>query len=123
LTEYNQYTSSIAKECGIYKPEQGAIAIEGPVFRCKSEDELKEIVPKLQVLARSSLEDKRILVRTLKELGEIVAVTGDGTNNTLALKMVDIGFAIGIAGMEVTKEAASIILIDNNFTSIVKDIS
>ncbi|KAK4118045.1 calcium-translocating P-type ATPase [Parathielavia appendiculata] len=114
---------AIARECGIYKPEEGGIAMEGPVFRRKSEEELKELVPKLQVLARSSPEDKRILVRTLKELGETVAVTGDGTNDAPALKMADIGFAMGIAGTEVAKEAASIILMDDNFASIVKGIS
>ncbi|KAK3314088.1 hypothetical protein B0H66DRAFT_371380 [Apodospora peruviana] len=114
---------AIAKECGIYTPETGGIAMEGPVFRRKSEAELKEIVPHLQVLARSSPEDKRILVRTLKELGETVAVTGDGTNDAPALKMADIGFAMGIAGTEVAKEAAAIILMDDNFASIVKGIS
>ena len=114
---------AIAKECGIYTPETGGIAMEGPVFRKKTEDELKELVPHLQVLARSSPEDKRILVRTLKELGETVAVTGDGTNDAPALKMADIGFAMGIAGTEVAKEAAAIILMDDNFASIVKGIS
>ena len=114
---------AIAKECGIYTPEEGGIAMEGPVFRRLSEKELKELVPKLQVLARSSPEDKRILVKTLKELGETVAVTGDGTNDAPALKMADIGFAMGIAGTEVAKEAAAIILMDDNFASIVKGIS
>jgi len=114
---------AIAKECGIYTPDTGGIAMEGPVFRHKSEQELKELVPKLQVLARSSPEDKRILVRTLKELGETVAVTGDGTNDAPALKMADIGFAMGIAGTEVVKEAAAIILMDDNFASIVRGIS
>ncbi|EAA27416.1 calcium P-type ATPase [Neurospora crassa OR74A] len=114
---------AIAKECGIYKPEEGGMAMEGPAFRRLSEDKLKEVVPHLQVLARSSPEDKRILVRTLKELGETVAVTGDGTNDAPALKMADIGFAMGIAGTEVAKEAASIILMDDNFASIVKGIS
>ncbi|KAL2133160.1 hypothetical protein VTI74DRAFT_2821 [Chaetomium olivicolor] len=114
---------AIAKECGIYKPQEGGIAMEGPVFRRKSEQELKALVPKLEVLARSSPEDKRILVRTLKDLGETVAVTGDGTNDAPALKMADIGFAMGIAGTEVAKEAASIILMDDNFASIVKGIS
>jgi Ca2+-transporting ATPase len=114
---------AIAKECGIYKPEEGGIAMEGPEFRRLSEEKLKEIVPHLQVLARSSPEDKRILVRTLKELGETVAVTGDGTNDAPALKMADIGFAMGIAGTEVAKEAASILLMDDNFASIVKGIS
>jgi Ca2+-transporting ATPase len=111
---------AIAKECGIYQPENGGIAMEGPVFRRMSEEELKEKVPNLQVLARSSPEDKRILVRTLKELGETVAVTGDGTNDAPALKMADIGFAMGIAGTEVAKEASAIILMDDNFASIVK---
>ncbi|GAB1316888.1 plasma membrane calcium [Madurella fahalii] len=114
---------AIAKECGIYTPDQGGIAMEGPEFRRKSDEELKELVPKLQVLARSSPEDKRILVKTLKELGETVAVTGDGTNDAPALKMADIGFAMGIAGTEVAKEAAAIILMDDNFASIVKGIS
>ncbi|KAL2023306.1 hypothetical protein VTK56DRAFT_3044 [Thermocarpiscus australiensis] len=113
---------AIAAECGIYKPEEGGIAMEGPAFRRLSEHELKEIVPKLQVLARSSPEDKRILVRTLKDLGETVAVTGDGTNDAPALSMADIGFAMGIAGTEVAKEAAAIILLDDNFASIVKGI-
>ncbi|KAM7212690.1 hypothetical protein V8F06_011941 [Rhypophila decipiens] len=114
---------AIAKECGIYTPETGGIAMEGPVFRRKSDEELKGLVPHLQVLARSSPEDKRILVRILKELGETVAVTGDGTNDAPALKMADIGFAMGIAGTEVAKEAAAIILMDDNFASIVKGIS
>ncbi|KAL2291805.1 hypothetical protein FJTKL_11988 [Diaporthe vaccinii] len=111
---------AIARECGIYHPEEGGIAMEGPDFRRKDEKELKELVPKLQVLARSSPEDKRILVRTLKELGETVAVTGDGTNDAPALKMADIGFSMGIAGTEVAKEASAIILMDDNFASIVK---
>ncbi|KAK0714425.1 hypothetical protein B0T21DRAFT_297287 [Apiosordaria backusii] len=114
---------AIAKECGIYNPKEGGIAMEGPVFRRKTPEELKELVPKLEVLARSSPEDKRILVKTLKELGETVAVTGDGTNDAPALKMADIGFAMGIAGTEVAKEAAAIILMDDNFASIVKGIS
>lgn len=114
---------AIALECGIYNPKDGGIAMEGPVFRRKSPEELREIVPKLEVLARSSPEDKRILVKTLKDLGETVAVTGDGTNDAPALKMADIGFAMGIAGTEVAKEAAAIILLDDNFASIVKGIS
>ncbi|SPJ83616.1 uncharacterized protein FTOL_10132 [Fusarium torulosum] len=94
--------------------------MEGPRFRRKSSEELKDIVPHLQVLARSSPEDKRILVETLKSLGETVAVTGDGTNDAPALKLADVGFAMGIAGTKVGKEAADIILMDDNFASIVK---
>ncbi|KAK6716810.1 hypothetical protein SNK05_000012 [Fusarium graminearum] len=112
--------STIARECGIYRPEEGGIVMEGPRFRRKSSEELKDIVPHLQVLARSSPEDKRILVEALKSLGETVAVTGDGTNDAPALKLADVGFAMGIAGTEVAKEAADIILMDDNFASIVK---
>ncbi|KAG0642474.1 hypothetical protein HOY80DRAFT_1007905 [Tuber brumale] len=109
---------AIAAECGIFT--EGGIIMEGPSFRKLTEAEMDDILPKLQVLARSSPEDKRILVRRLKELGETVAVTGDGTNDGPALKMADIGFSMGIAGTEVAKEASSIILMDDNFSSIVK---
>ncbi|KAI5466687.1 hypothetical protein BGZ63DRAFT_476280 [Mariannaea sp. PMI_226] len=117
-----QTASAIAFECGIFRPDEGGIAMEGPDFRRLPEEDLKQKVRHLQVLARSSPEDKRILVRTLKELGETVAVTGDGTNDAPALKMADIGFSMGIAGTEVAKEASSIILLDDNFASIVKGI-
>ncbi|KAF3065905.1 Calcium-transporting ATPase 2 [Daldinia childiae] len=75
-------------------------------------------LPKLQVLARSSPEDKRILVARLKALGETVAVTGDGTNDAPALKTADVGFSMGICGTEVAKEASEIVLMDDNFASI-----
>jgi Ca2+-transporting ATPase len=92
--------------------------MEGPTFRNLGEAEMNEILPNLQVLARSSPEDKRILVTRLRALGEIVAVTGDGTNDGPALKAADIGFSMGIAGTEVAKEASAIILMDDNFASI-----
>ncbi|KAM5463173.1 plasma membrane calcium [Microsporum ferrugineum] len=112
---------AIATECGIKTPE--GIAMEGPKFRQLSDEEMDRILPKLQVLARSSPEDKRILVSRLKHLGETVAVTGDGTNDGPALKAADVGFSMGIAGTEVAKEASSIILLDDNFKSIVTAIS
>lgn len=111
---------SIAKQCGIYTT--GGIVMEGPVFRNLPPSEMDAILPRLQVLARSSPEDKRILVSRLRDLGDIVAVTGDGTNDGPALKMADVGFSMGIAGTEVAKEASSIILMDDNFSSIVKAI-
>lgn len=111
---------AIASECGIFTP--GGIVMEGPKFRTLSPSQMDQIIPRLQVLARSSPEDKRILVKRLKELGETVAVTGDGTNDGPALKMADVGFSMGIAGTEVAKEASSIILMDDNFASIVKAI-
>lgn len=112
---------AIATECGIFTP--GGIAMEGPVFRKLSSKQLTQVIPRLQVLARSSPEDKKLLVGHLKKLGETVAVTGDGTNDAPALKTADVGFSMGIAGTEVAKEASAIILMDDNFASIVKAIS
>jgi Ca2+-transporting ATPase len=112
---------AIAQQCGIYTP--GGIAIEGPEFRQLSHDQMNKLIPILQVIARSSPDDKKILVSQLKELGETVAVTGDGTNDAQALKTADVGFAMGIAGTEVAKEASDIILMDDNFTSTVKAIA
>ncbi|OJJ00436.1 hypothetical protein ASPVEDRAFT_51620 [Aspergillus versicolor CBS 583.65] len=113
--------TAIAESCGV-KTKDG-IVMEGPKFRQLSEEEMDKILPDLQVLARSSPEDKRILVARLKKLGETVAVTGDGTNDGPALKTADVGFSMGIAGTEVAKEASSIILLDDNFRSIVTAIS
>ena len=119
VTGDNKLTAqAIAKECGILQPE--GLVMEGPEFRNLSRMQQESIIPRLQVLARSSPEDKRILVRRLKDLGETVAVTGDGTNDAPALKLADVGFSMGIAGTEVAKEASAIILMDDNFNSIVK---
>lgn len=111
---------SIATQCGIYTA--GGIIMEGPTFRALDPHARTEVVPRLQVLARSSPEDKKILVETLRNLGEIVGVTGDGTNDGPALKTANVGFSMGIAGTEVAKEASDIILMDDNFASIVKAI-
>jgi Ca2+-transporting ATPase len=113
--------TAIASSCGI-KTEDGLV-MEGPKFRQLSDAEMDEVIPRLQVLARSSPEDKRILVARLKALGETVAVTGDGTNDGPALRTADVGFSMGIAGTEVAKEASSIILLDDNFKSIVTAIA
>ncbi len=112
--------SAIATQCGIL--QEGGVVLEGPRFRQLSENDMDEILPRLQVLARSSPDDKRILVSRLKHLGETVAVTGDGTNDGPALKTADVGFSMGIAGTEVAKEASAIILMDDNFSSIVNAI-
>jgi P-type Ca2+ transporter type 2C len=108
---------AIATDCGIMT--EGAVVMEGPKFRQLSDEEMDQVLPNLRVLARSSPEDKRILVGRLKHLGETVAVTGDGTNDGPALKMADVGFSMGIAGTEVAKEASSIILLDDNFSSTI----
>ncbi|ODV89481.1 hypothetical protein CANCADRAFT_13458, partial [Tortispora caseinolytica NRRL Y-17796] len=115
---------AIAKDCGIYDPVKDTDSryaiMEGPVFRALPQEELQEAVKELRVLARSSPADKRKLVKTLKEQHNIVAVTGDGTNDAPALKLADVGFSMGIAGTDVAKEASDIILMDDNFSSIVK---
>jgi Ca2+-transporting ATPase len=119
VTGDNMVTArAIATECGIYT--KGGAIMEGPVFRKLSKTQMDQVIPRLQVLARSSPKDKQILVRRLKELGETVAVTGDGTNDAPALKTADVGFSMGISGTEVAKEASAIILMDDNFKSIVK---
>eukprot|EP00197_Chlamydomonas_leiostraca_P002921 CAMPEP_0202857402 /NCGR_PEP_ID=MMETSP1391-20130828/353_1 /ASSEMBLY_ACC=CAM_ASM_000867 /TAXON_ID=1034604 /ORGANISM="Chlamydomonas leiostraca, Strain SAG 11-49" /LENGTH=1154 /DNA_ID=CAMNT_0049536193 /DNA_START=185 /DNA_END=3649 /DNA_ORIENTATION=- len=112
----------IARECGLFDEAQGHVALEGPVFRTMPAAELMDMLPRLRVLARSSPEDKLTLVRLLKGQGEVVAVTGDGTNDAPALKESDVGLAMGIAGTEVAKEAADIIILDDNFNSIVKSV-
>ncbi|XP_076952619.1 calcium-transporting ATPase 2, plasma membrane-type-like [Bidens hawaiensis] len=92
----------------------------GPDFREKSLDELYRIIPKIQVMARSSPLDKHTLVKHLRTtFGEVVAVTGDGTNDAPALHEADIGLAMGIAGTEVAKESADVIILDDNFSTIV----
>ncbi|KAI8371591.1 PMCA-type calcium-translocating P-type ATPase [Radiomyces spectabilis] len=122
VTGDNMLTAkSIARQCGIYS--YGALALDGPTFRQLPDAERLRILPHLRVLARSSPEDKRELVNALRATGEIVAVTGDGTNDGPALKAADVGFSMGVAGTEVAKEASSIILMDDNFSSIVRAIS
>ncbi|XP_047161696.1 calcium-transporting ATPase 1-like isoform X2 [Vigna umbellata] len=92
----------------------------GPDFREKTQEELFDLIPKIQVMARSSPLDKHTLVKHLRTtFGEVVAVTGDGTNDAPALHEADIGLAMGIAGTEVAKESADVIILDDNFSTIV----
>ncbi|KAE8611728.1 hypothetical protein XENTR_v10012578 [Xenopus tropicalis] len=124
---------AIAIKCGIIHPGEDFLCIEGKEFNRRIRNEKGEIEqeridkiwPKLRVLARSSPTDKHTLVKgiidsTQVEQRQVVAVTGDGTNDGPALKKADVGFAMGIAGTDVAKEASDIILTDDNFTSIVK---
>ncbi|CAK6443121.1 unnamed protein product [Pipistrellus nathusii] len=124
---------AIASKCGILHPGEDFLCIEGKDFNRRIRNEKGEIEqeridkiwPKLRVLARSSPTDKHTLVKgiidsTVADQRQVVAVTGDGTNDGPALKKADVGFAMGIAGTDVAKEASDIILTDDNFTSIVK---
>uniref|UniRef100_A0A8L8KKK6 Calcium-transporting ATPase n=1 Tax=Heligmosomoides polygyrus TaxID=6339 RepID=A0A8L8KKK6_HELPZ len=124
---------AIAMSCKILEPGEDFLALEGKEFneRIRGEDgkvsqaKLDEVWPRLRVLARAQPADKYTLVKgiidsKLTPQREIVAVTGDGTNDGPALKKADVGFAMGIAGTDVAKEASDIILTDDNFTSIVK---
>lgn len=111
---------AIAKESGIYgKP--GDIAITDKEFTDISDDKVKEILPRLRVIARCSPSTKLRLVTLAQEIGYSVAMTGDGTNDSPALKRSDVGFAMN-AGTDVAKEAGDIILTDNNFASVVKGV-
>ncbi|EPY53190.1 vacuolar calcium transporting P-type ATPase P2 type [Schizosaccharomyces cryophilus OY26] len=112
---------SIASQCGIITPD--GTSMEGPEFRSLSEERRLEVLPKLDVLARSSPLDKQLLIEGLQKLGNVVAVTGDGTNDAPALKKANVGFSMGRSGTEVAKEASDIILMDDNFSSIVKAIA
>ncbi|XP_036188075.1 plasma membrane calcium-transporting ATPase 2 isoform X7 [Myotis myotis] len=124
---------AIAIKCGIIHPGEDFLCLEGKEFNQRIRNEKGEIEqeridkiwPKLRVLARSSPTDKHTLVKgiidsTHTEQRQVVAVTGDGTNDGPALKKADVGFAMGIAGTDVAKEASDIILTDDNFSSIVK---
>ena len=112
---------AIAEECGIINSPDDLV-MEGDKFRAMDESQQKELVPRLKVLARSRPDDKRVLVQRLKGLGRVVAVTGDGTNDAPALAAADIGFSMGISGTEIAREASSIVLMDDTFSSIVKAI-
>lgn len=116
---------AISRGCNILTPEDSSNVhayMEGPQYRKLSPQERARITPQLRVLARSSPEDKRILVETLRNAGEVVAVTGDGTNDAPALKLADVGFSMGISGTEVAREASDIILMTDDFTDIVQAI-
>ena len=111
---------AIAKEIGIY--EEGDKILEGVELEKISDEELKAIVKDVSVYARVSPEHKIRIVNAWQETGHIVAMTGDGVNDAPALKQANIGVAMGITGTEVSKDAASMILTDDNFATIVKSI-
>jgi len=159
-----QTACAIGIKCGIYHPDQGGLALEGPTLRRMTPKELDDTIPRLQVVARASPRDKLLLVSRLngrlptdqaswqeqhpgcswekdrdlllpgyydewiassmirKDAAEVVGVTGDGTNDAPALRAADVGMSMGISGTEVARAASDLILLDDNFSSILKAI-
>lgn len=108
---------AVAEECGIYM--SGDLAITNDDFEAMSDDEVKSIIPKLRVISRCSPNTKLRLVTLAQEIGKSVAMTGDGVNDSPALKRADVGFGMQ-GGSDVAKEASDIVLTDDNFASVVK---
>ncbi|MFY0687141.1 MAG: calcium-translocating P-type ATPase, PMCA-type [Cyclobacteriaceae bacterium] len=108
--------ASIAKEAGLLENED-QIVLESSDLQKMSDDEIKDILPNLRVIARALPTDKSRMVRISKSMGEVVGMTGDGVNDSAALKQSDVGIAMG-SGSEVTKEAGDIVILDDNFNSI-----
>ncbi|XXG76742.1 hypothetical protein AAC387_Pa08g1034 [Persea americana] len=122
ITGDNIFTArAIAVECGILKPNQdlSGVVVEGEEFRNYSDNERLEKVNRIRVMARSSPSDKLLMVQCLRKKGEVVAVTGDGTNDAPALKEADIGLSMGFQGTEVAKASSDIVILDDNFSSVV----
>lgn len=112
--------TSIAREVGIVSSDDDLV-LTSDELNSKSDEELKRILPKLRVVARSLPQDKSRLIRISEELNLVVGMTGDGVNDAPALKKADVGFAMG-SGTEVAKEASDIVILDDNFLSISKAI-
>lgn len=108
---------AVAAECGIYK--DGDVALTNDEFEAMTDDEVKQIIPSLRVISRCSPNTKLRLVTLAQEIGRSVAMTGDGVNDSPALKRADVGFGMQ-SGSDVAKEASDIILTDDNFASVVK---
>lgn len=108
---------AVASECGIYK--DGDLALTNDEFEAMSDDEVKNIIPSLRVISRCSPNTKLRLITLAQEIGKSVAMTGDGVNDSPALKRADVGFGMQ-GGSDVAKEASDIVLTDDNFASVVK---
>ncbi len=113
--------TAIARQIGIF--EEGDMAVTGPELDAMSDEELDEAITKISVYARVSPENKIRIVDAWQRRGNVVSMTGDGVNDAPALKKADIGVAMGITGTEVSKDAASMILTDDNFATIIKAVA
>jgi len=121
ITGDNELTAeAVGIEAGII--EKGEDILSGKILRNYSDEELLAILPKVKIFARTYPEDKYRLVKLYQKLGEVVAVTGDGVNDALALKQADVGVAMGKTGTDVAKDTAHIIITDDNFATLVSAI-
>jgi len=111
---------AIAKEIGILREEDEMAVLTGDDLEGTSDEQLDEVIENVRVFARVSPEHKMRIALSLKRMGHIVAMTGDGVNDAPALKAADIGVAMGIKGTDVTKEASDMVLEDDNFATIVR---
>ena len=116
--DFVETARAISTECGIIS-DPSDLVMEGKDFAKMSKVELLDKIDNLRVLARSSPTDKYRLVSFLMECGEVVAVTGDGSNDSAALKKANVGLSMGICGTELAKVASDIVILDDNFNSIV----
>lgn len=122
LTGDNVTTAlAVATELGIAKDCNSVVSAQH--VENLSDEDLKKLLPKITVIARSTPSIKLRVVKLLKEMGEVVAVTGDGINDAPAIKHADVGIAMGISGSEITKETADVVLLDDSFATVVKTVS
>lgn len=113
--------SAIAKECGIFNPAAGHIALSSEELNKMSDDDLKQIIPKLRVVSRALPQDKARLVRLSQDMDLVVGMTGDGINDAPSLKLSDVGFAME-SGTDIAKSASDIVILDNSFLAISRTI-
>ena len=112
---------SIAEECGFFRKRAGHIALTSAEISAMSDEEIKDKLPKIRVVARALPQDKTRLVRLSQELDLVVGMTGDGINDAPSLKLADVGFAMG-SGTDIAKSAGDIVILDNSFLSISKSV-
>lgn len=115
--DHKNTAAAIAKKAGIYK--KGDMVLTGAELEAMSDSELESIIDKVTVYARVNPADKLRIVRAFKKRGEIVTMTGDGVNDAPAIKEASIGVAMGVTGTDVTKQAADVVLLDDNFATLV----